>query len=65
MLLSEFKVLGETDHPNIVRVYQLLEDNKFYYVIMELMSGGDLMDSISRRQKLSDKIAKIKGKFGE
>jgi len=43
---SELKVLEELDHPQITRVFSLLEDERYYYVVMELVSGGNLLDRI-------------------
>ena len=35
-------VLSQVTHPNIIRIYELLEDNINYYIVSELMPGGDL-----------------------
>ena len=39
---NEFEILEEISHPHIVRVFELMEDQSNYYVVMELMQGGDL-----------------------
>ena len=43
---NEFIVLEETVHPHITRVFELMEDNRSYYIVMELISGGNLFDKI-------------------
>ena len=33
-------------HPHITRVFELLEDTRNYYIVMELISGGNLLEAI-------------------
>lgn len=40
-------MLEELDHPHVVRVIELLESDREYYVIMELMPDGNLLDFIN------------------
>ncbi len=47
-MFDELSVLQKTDHPNVTRVFEVLEDNKNYYVVMELMTGGDLMTKVAK-----------------
>ena len=39
---QELDILQKTEHPNIVRVIELLEGPVNFYVVMELVTGGDL-----------------------
>ncbi|XP_058880763.1 hormonally up-regulated neu tumor-associated kinase-like [Acipenser ruthenus] len=41
-------------HPNIVQLYETLETENSYYMVMELCLGGDLMDKICDRKKLEE-----------
>ena len=43
---NELELLEEIDHPQIVRTYELMEDQSCFYIIMEVMRGGTLMDKI-------------------
>ena len=43
---NEFAVLEKTVHPNITRIYELMEDARCYYIIMELITGGNLFDKV-------------------
>mmetsp|Transcript_27579 Transcript_27579/g.19996 ORF Transcript_27579/g.19996 Transcript_27579/m.19996 type:complete len:97 (-) Transcript_27579:1111-1401(-) len=54
LMESELQILGQTDHPHIVRVYQLLEDSSNYYVSMELMNGGDLLGRILKQKMFNE-----------
>lgn len=37
-------------HPNVVRLIEMYEDNRFLYVIMECVPGGELFKAISDKQ---------------
>ncbi|XP_053316282.1 hormonally up-regulated neu tumor-associated kinase homolog A-like [Spea bombifrons] len=41
-------------HPNIVQLYDTLETENSYYMVMELCLGGDLMDRICDKKKLEE-----------
>jgi len=35
------------DHPNIVKVYEVVKDGDFYHIITELLTGGELLERLS------------------
>jgi len=43
---SELEILEKTNHPHITRVFELLEEKRNYYVVMEHLKGGNLLDKI-------------------
>ncbi|EDO17146.1 hypothetical protein Kpol_1072p16 [Vanderwaltozyma polyspora DSM 70294] len=43
----ELDVLRKLDHPRIVRLKGFYEDEDSYYLLMEFVSGGDLMDFVA------------------
>lgn len=51
---SELDVLTKTDHPSIVRVLELLEDDINFYIISELVNGGELYDFIIQNKMFSE-----------
>ena len=51
---NELSVLEETVHPHITRVFELMEDMRNYYIIMELVSGGNLFDKIMKYKTFSE-----------
>ncbi|EHM99930.1 Rad53p [Saccharomyces cerevisiae x Saccharomyces kudriavzevii VIN7] len=43
----ELEVLQKLNHPRIVRLKGFYEDAESYYMVMEFVSGGDLMDFVA------------------
>ena len=46
---NELQILEDTSHPNIMKIYELLEDEKFYFVISEFIRFGELYDYVIMR----------------
>ncbi len=47
---QEALALAGLAHPHIVPVYDLVEDNNRFWIVMELLSGGDLEDRIEKNR---------------
>jgi len=43
---TEIKILRKSDHPNIVKIYEIYEDEHKINLIMEECTGGELFDDI-------------------
>ena len=41
-LQNEIDILKEVDHPNIVKLFDIYEDDKYFFLVMELMMGGEV-----------------------
>ena len=41
-LQNEIDILKQVDHPNIVKLYDIYEDDKYFFLVMELMMGGEV-----------------------
>ena len=50
-------ILRNLDHPHIVKLYELYQDEKNYYLITEYLSGGELFDRIKKMSYFSEKKA--------
>ena len=46
-LANEISILKKVDHPNIIKLYEIFEDEKNIYLIMEKCNGGELFDKIT------------------
>lgn len=53
-MMNELKVLETTVHPNIVRLYELLNDDEFYYIVSEYLKYGELYDFIVKQGHISE-----------
>ena len=42
----EFEILGDLDHPHIVQLLDICEDQQNTYIVMELMNSGTLTDAM-------------------
>jgi len=59
MLKNEITILKDLDHPNIVKMYEFLEDEKRIYIVTEICKGGELFDEILNRSKFDENDAAI------
>jgi len=55
----EMEIMKKLDHPNILRIYEIFQDQKRYYLITELCTGGELFDEIAKKSNFSEKGAAI------
>jgi len=46
-LMREVNLMIQLDHPNIIKLYEVYENEKNIYLIMELCTGGELFDRIT------------------
>ena len=59
------KILYETDlmrrlnHPNITKILELFETEKYILIILEYINGGNLFSFVKKRRKLNEKTAKF------
>ena len=63
-LKSEIQILIKLDHPNIIKLYEIYENDNYIYLVMELCTGGELFDRIIQKteqgkQFTEKEVAKI------
>ena len=51
------EILRKLDHPSILKVYEIFEDQYFYYMVTEVCDGGELFDEIINKGFLTEKVA--------
>ena len=55
---SEIDILKIAKHPNIIKLYDVFENEQYIYIIMEYCAGGDLFSYIEKRGfKLKEEFA--------
>jgi len=58
VLESEVQVLSRLRHPNIVKLYDVIDAGSILCLVLELVEGGDLFDAIAAAGKFSEPEAK-------
>ena len=56
-LETEIQILFETDHPNIIKLHEKIEDERNVYLVMEDCTGGELFDYIIDQGSFSERKA--------
>ena len=51
----EIKYLKLFSHPNIIQIYEVIENISSFYIVMEYAPGGELFNYIVEKEKLSEK----------
>ncbi|TMW55519.1 hypothetical protein Poli38472_010401 [Pythium oligandrum] len=55
---QEVEILKEMQHPNIMRLYAVYLEEATYYLVTELVAGGELFDRIVEKSYYSEKEAR-------
>jgi calcium-dependent protein kinase len=54
---TEMSLLRKLDHPNILKLYEVFEDQKKYFLVTEYCKGGELFEEIVSRVTFSERDA--------
>lgn len=57
-LREEVAVLQSIEHPNIIKLYNFYEEKKMFYMVIELMEGGELFERIVKKTFYNEKEAR-------
>jgi calcium-dependent protein kinase len=57
--VNEVTALKTLDHPNIIKLFEIYEDETQVYLVQEMCTGGELFDRIVEKEYLSEKQASI------
>ena len=53
-LIREIEILKQIDHPNVVKLIDVFENESHFCLVMDLMEGGDMLSLIDRRFEKED-----------
>mmetsp|Transcript_129 Transcript_129/g.188 ORF Transcript_129/g.188 Transcript_129/m.188 type:complete len:127 (+) Transcript_129:410-790(+) len=56
--MDEISILRELSHPNIIRLYDAFDEPLNYFLVTEMMSGGELFDRIVQKEAYNEKEAR-------
>jgi len=54
LLLREVQIMKKVDHPNVLKLYEVFEDDESFFLVMELVNGKELFDKIVERGQYSE-----------
>lgn len=57
LLRREIHIMKRVDHPNILKLFEVFEDDDEFYLVMELVSGKELFDKIVEKGQYSERDA--------
>ncbi|XP_053990245.1 calcium-dependent protein kinase 5-like [Hylaeus volcanicus] len=58
-LKREILIMKALDHPNIIRLFEVFEDTKNLYLVMEICLGGELFDRIIKLGHFPERYAAL------
>ncbi|XP_076867575.1 serine/threonine-protein kinase MARK1-like isoform X2 [Brachyhypopomus gauderio] len=59
-LFREVRIMKVLNHPNIVKLFEVIETDKTLYLIMEYASGGEVFDYLVAHGRMKEKEARAK-----
>lgn len=57
-LLTEIEILSSLDHPHIIKLYETFDEGDDFYIVTELVEGGELFDRIVSKAHYTEKEAR-------
>ena len=57
-ITNEIRTLRLLNHPHIVKLYDIYEESSQFYLVMELVGGGELFDRITEKTYYNESDAK-------
>eukprot|EP01017_Pseudomicrothorax_dubius_P003273 TRINITY_DN10426_c0_g1_i7.p1 TRINITY_DN10426_c0_g1~~TRINITY_DN10426_c0_g1_i7.p1 ORF type:complete len:428 (-),score=113.13 TRINITY_DN10426_c0_g1_i7:461-1744(-) len=56
-LINEVQILKSLDHPNIIKIFEFYQDERSFYIVTELCTGGELFDKIIESKNFNEQKA--------
>lgn len=57
-LKREISIMKMLDHPNVVKLYDVLQTQNNIYLVLELVTGGELFDRIVQAKRFEEDVAR-------
>uniref|UniRef100_A0AC35U0U1 Protein kinase domain-containing protein n=1 Tax=Rhabditophanes sp. KR3021 TaxID=114890 RepID=A0AC35U0U1_9BILA len=59
-LYREVRIMKQLNHPNIVKLYQVMENETTLYLVLQLCEGGEVFDFLVAHGRMKEKEARTK-----
>lgn len=53
-MLLEVDIIRKLDHPNILKINEVIEDTQYYHILSELCTGGELLEHIISSKRIKE-----------
>ena len=57
-LQERIATVQRLDHPGVIKLIDVIEDEEAFYIVLEYCGGGELFDFIISRQRVEEPLAK-------
>ena len=65
-MINEISITKHLEHPNIIKIYEVYETTHSIYLVLDLITGGDLLQKLIKNEKFQmENIKKIMKTFLE
>uniref|UniRef100_A0A3P9IYR8 Serine/threonine-protein kinase Chk2 n=1 Tax=Oryzias latipes TaxID=8090 RepID=A0A3P9IYR8_ORYLA len=56
---TEIKILQRVDHPCLIKTEDFYQTEDSYFIVLEMMEGGELFNKVKSQQQLKESVAKL------
>ncbi|CAJ1443108.1 unnamed protein product, partial [Effrenium voratum] len=56
-LQREIEIMKALDHPHVLKLHEVFEDERFVYLVVELCTGGEVLDRILELGYFTERLA--------
>ncbi|KAF6717754.1 Serine/threonine-protein kinase Chk2, partial [Oryzias melastigma] len=56
---TEIKILQRIDHPCLIKTKDFYQTEDSYFIVLEMMEGGELFNKVKSQQQLKESVAKL------
>ena len=56
-VISEIEIMRKINHPRIVKLYKVYENENFVSLVLDFVEGGDLYHRIQKKEKFPEEVA--------
>ena len=58
-IIYETNLMKKLNHKNITKILEMFENEKYFFIVMEYINGGNLLSYIRKRRKISERKSKF------